>query len=139
MTAASAFPSNLTSVADASLRGERPSREQALALLRTPDEELRDLLWQAFRVREARFGRRVKLSVLQNARSGLCPEDCHYCSQSSVSTADIPRYRLRPVPELVAAARDAVVRGARRYCMVVSARGPSAADIAHFARAARAI
>src|SRR5439155_1330225 len=54
-------------------------------------------------------------------------------------TADIDRYRLRPVPELVAAARQAVARGAGRYCMVVSARGPSAADLVHFERAARAI
>src|SRR5205823_2602990 len=52
---------------------------------------------------------------------------------------DIDRYRLRPVPELVAAARQAVARGAGRYCMVVSARGPSAADLVHFERAARAI
>src|SRR5438270_13071937 len=85
---------DFSTVADASLRDERPSREQALALLRTPDEDFRDLLWQAFRVREARFGRRVKLSVLQNARSGLCPEDCHYCSQSAVLTAYILRLRL---------------------------------------------
>jgi biotin synthase len=43
------------------------------------------------------------------------------------------------VPELVAAARRAAAAGARRYCMVTSARGPSAADVAHFARAARTI
>jgi biotin synthase len=55
-----------------------------------------------------------------------------------VSTADIPRYRLLPVADLVAAARRAA-GGARRYCMVVSARGPSGPDIAHFASAARAI
>jgi biotin synthase len=139
MPAATAFPSSLTSVADASLRGERPSRERALALLRAPDEQLRDLLWQAFRVREARFGRRVKLSVLQNARSGLCPEDCHYCSQSSVSTADIPRYRLLSEQALVDGARHAVASGARRYCMVTSGRGPSKPDIARLTGATRRI
>ena len=58
------------------------------------------------------FGRRVKLCVLNNARSGLCPEDCGYCSQSAVSTADIARYRLKPVTELVAAARQAAAAGA---------------------------
>src|SRR5690349_11090695 len=93
----------------------------------------------AFAVRARHFGNRVKVCVLQNARSGLCPEDCGYCSQSAVSTAPIDRYRLLPVPELVAAARRAVARGARRYCMVVSARGPSARDVGHFASAARAI
>src|SRR5690242_14229224 len=119
---------------------DRPlDRDAALAVLRSPDAELPALLWAAFAVRARHFGRRVKLCVLQNARSGLCPEDCGYCSQSAVSTADIARYRLLPVDELVANARRAVATGARRYCMVTSARGPSAADIAHFANAARAI
>ena len=119
---------------------DRPlERAEALAVLRSPDGDLPAVLSAAFAVRARHFGRRVKLCVLKNARSGLCPEDCGYCSQSAVSSADIERYRLRPVPELVAAARQAVARGARRYCMVVSARGPSAADIAHFERAARAI
>src|SRR5439155_1115140 len=119
---------------------DRPlERAEALAVLRSPDGDLPAVLSAAFAVRARHFGRRVKLCVLKNARSGLCPEDCGYCSQSAVSSADIDRYRLRPVPELVAAARQAVARGARRYCMVVSARGPSAADIAHFERAARAI
>jgi biotin synthase len=113
--------------------------DDALAVLRTPDAELPALLWAAFAVRRRWFGGRVKLCVLQNARSGLCPEDCGYCSQSAISSADIRRYRLLPVDELVAAARGAAARGARRYCMVTSARGPSAADVAHVARAARAI
>lgn len=114
-------------------------RDAALALLASSDAELPEVLWAAFAARVARFGRRVKLCVLQNARSGLCPEDCGYCSQSAVSTAEIARYRLLPVEELVGAARRAAATGARRYCMVVSARGPSAADVGHFARAARAI
>src|SRR5947207_5337374 len=125
--------------AERALADEPLPRDEALAVLESPDGDLPPVLSAAYAVRARYFGRRVKLCVLNNARSGLCPEDCGYCSQSAVSTADIPRYRLRPVPELVAAARDAVARGARRYCMVVSARGPSAADIAHFERAARAI
>jgi biotin synthase len=111
----------------------------ALGILTAPDADLSSVLWAAYAVRAAHFGRRVKLCVLNNARSGLCPEDCGYCSQSAVSTAEIERYRLKPVPELVAAARRAAAAGARRYCMVTSARGPSPADIQHFGRAARAI
>lgn len=121
-------------LADASL-----AADEARAVLRAPDEQLPAVLWAAYAVRARHFGRRVKLCVLNNARSGLCPEDCGYCSQSAVSTADIARYRRKPVAELVAAARQAVAAGARRYCMVTSARGPSAADIDHFGRAARAI
>jgi biotin synthase len=131
--------SELFSLADAVLRGERISRETAIGLLGSSDDALWDLLWAAFRIREASFGRRVKVCVLQNARSGLCPEDCHYCSQSSVSTAEIPRYRLLSEDALVDGARHAVRSGARRYCMVTSGRGPSEPDIARLAGAARRI
>jgi len=139
MDASRSCSATLRDIADASLRGEPPARATALELLRAPDTELRELLLQAFRVREARFGRRVKVSVLQNARSGLCPEDCHYCSQSSVSTADIPRYRLLSEQALLDGARHAVASGARRYCMVTSGRGPSDPDIARLASATRRI
>src|SRR5579885_881368 len=126
-------------LAERALADEPLAPAEARALMASPDAELAAVLWAAYAVRHRHFGRTVKLCVLNNARSGLCPEDCAYCSQSAVSTADIPRYRLKPVAELVAAARRAAAAGARRYCMVTSARGPSAADVAHFARAARAI
>ena len=115
--------------AERALAGEAPSRAEALAILQTPDEDLRDLLLAAFTVRERHWGRQVKLCMLRNARSGLCPEDCHYCSQSSVSPAAISKYRLQSQDELLAGAHAAVSRGARRYCMVTSGRGPSARDI----------
>lgn len=121
------------------LSGEALDRDEARTVLRAPVERLSDLLWAAFRVRERFFGRRVKLCQLRNARSGLCPEDCHYCSQSAISTAPIPRYRLDSVPELLNGARRAVAAGATRYCMVTSGRGPSAADVHRFVQAARAI
>ena len=126
-------------LAERALADEPIEPSAALGILTAPDADLSSVLWAAYAVRAAHFGRRVKLCVLNNARSGLCPEDCGYCSQSAVSTAEIERYRLKPVPELVAGARRAAATGARRYCMVTSARGPSPADIEHFGRAARAI
>ena len=126
-------------LAEAALDGRPPDAGGLRALLAAADAELPAVLWAAYAVRARHWGRRVKLCVLQNARSGLCPEDCGYCSQSAVSTADIARYRLLPVADLVAGARRAAASGAGRYCMVVSARGPSEADVDHFARAARAI
>jgi len=81
----------------------------------------------------------VKICQLRNARSGLCPEDCHYCSQSAISEAAIPRYRLDSVGELLAGARRAVASGAKRYCMVTSGRGPSAGDVDRFTTVARTI
>jgi len=137
--AALARAGTFRSLAETAL-GDRPlDAADARRVLASADDELPALLWAAFAVRERHFGKRVRLCVLNNARSGLCPEDCGYCSQSAVATSDIPRYRMKSVPELVGAARDAVARGARRYCMVTSARGPSARDIAHLAEAARTI
>jgi biotin synthase len=126
-------------IANEVLRGRALSREQAGHILASEDEELPALLHAAFRVREHHFGRRVKLCQLRNARSGLCPEDCHYCSQSAISEAAIPRYRLDSVPELLAGARRAAQAGATRYCMVTSGRGPSEVDVGRFTAAARAI
>jgi biotin synthase len=113
--------------------------EAGLQILRTSDEDLPQLLWAAFRIREHYHGRRVKLCVLRNARSGMCGEDCAYCSQSKVSEAPIPTYRLDPLEDLLAAARNAVTAGARRFCMVTSGRGPTRNDLARFTAAARLI
>lgn len=127
------------SLADRVLDGGQIDRASALLLLGAPDADLPQLLRATYRVRHRFHGRRVKLCVLRNARSGLCEEDCHYCSQSAASDADIPRYRLDPIETLLAEARHAVDAGARRYCMVTSGRGPSERDVAHFAEAARRI
>src|SRR5215470_14299243 len=121
-------------VADAALADRPIAPAECLAVLGASDGDVAAVLWAAFAARARHFGRRVKICVLNNARSGLCPEDCGYCSQSAVATSEIPRYRLKPVTELLAAARQAAAAGARRYCMVTSARGPSAADIEHFGR-----
>jgi biotin synthase len=130
---------DLAGVADRVLAGEAIDRRTAAHVLHTADEALPALLHAAFRVRERYHGRRVKICQLRNARSGLCPEDCHYCSQSAISDAAIPRYRLDSVPELLAGAQRAAASGAKRYCMVTSGRGPSSGDIARFTAAARAI
>lgn len=126
-------------LADRVLVGEDVDRATAQRILTAPDAEVPDLLRATARVRERFHGRRVKLCLLRNARSGLCPEDCHYCSQSAISEAAIPRYRLDSVAELMAASERAVSAGARRFCMVTSGRGPSSADIDRFTDAARRI
>ncbi len=122
-----------------SLSGEGITRDEGRAILSLPDEHLLDALQAAFEVRKVRWGKRVKVCVLQNARSGLCQEDCHYCSQSSVSTAKIDKYPLLSQEQLFDGARRASEAGAKRYCMVTSGRSPSDEDISHFCEAARAI
>jgi biotin synthase len=127
------------SLADSVLAGEAIDRGAARRVINAADAEMPGLLLATARVREHFHGRRVKLCLLRNARSGLCPEDCHYCSQSAISDAAIPRYRLDSVAELLAASQRAVAAGARRFCMVTSGRGPSSADIDRFTAAARRI
>ena len=122
-----------------SLSGQPLSREEARAILALPDEEVLPALRAAFEIRKARFGKRVKICILQNARSGLCPEDCHYCSQSSLSTATIDKYPLMDQGQLVEGARRAAAAGAMRYCMVASGRGPTDEEIERFCEVTRAI
>lgn len=122
-----------------SLAGEALTRPEALGILSLPDDEVPGLLQAAFEVRKAKFGKRVKVCVLQNARSGLCQEDCHYCSQSSISSAKIDKYPLMDQDALLDGARKAAASGAKRYCMVTSGRGPVDDEIEHFCQVTRKI
>ncbi len=122
-----------------SLTGAGLSREEGRAILTLPDDEVLGALQAAFEVRKVTFGKRVKLCVLQNARSGLCPEDCHYCSQSSLSTATIEKYPLMDRSLLLDGARRAAEAKATRYCMVTSGRGPTDEEIEQFCEVARMI
>ncbi len=112
-------------IADQVLSGQPLLKDQALAVLRAGDEQLPGLLAAAFRVRHQFFGKTVQLYFLMNAKSGLCPEDCSYCSQSKISTAEIPRYNLLGREKLLDGARVARERNSKTYCIVISARGPS--------------
>jgi biotin synthase len=107
------------------LAGHLLTMDEALEILRSPDDELLDVLAASFRIRRQYFGKRVQLYFLMNAKSGLCPEDCGYCSQSKVSEAEIPRYNLLNAEKLLAGAKVAAERQAKTYCIVISARGPS--------------
>jgi biotin synthase len=127
------------SFAEKALRDEPLSREEGLAVLRTSDEQLLGLLQAAFRVRARYFGRKVRLQLLMNAKSGACQEDCHYCSQSSVSTADIDRYALLSRDDMVQGARRAATAKAQRYCIVISGRSPLDREITEIAEAVQAI
>lgn len=107
------------------LAGHTLALEEGLAVLNAPDEELLDLLAAAYRVRREHFGRTVQLYFLMNAKSGLCPEDCGYCSQSKVSEAEIPRYNLLNAQKLMDGARRAAEQQAKTYCIVISGREPT--------------
>ena len=112
-------------LADDVLAGSALTRDQAVSVLACPDDQLLDLMAATYRVRRRWFGNQVQLYFLMNAKSGLCPEDCSYCSQSKVSEAEIPRYNLLSREKLLDGARLAAERHARTYCIVISARGPN--------------
>src|SRR6478609_1417639 len=114
---------------DKGLRRELPTREEALAVLATTDDELLDVVAAAGRVRRRWFGRRVKLNYLVNLKSGLCPEDCSYCSQRLGSKAEILKYTWLKPDQAAEAAAAGVAGGAKRVCLVASGRGPTDRDI----------
>ena len=69
------------------------SREEALAILNTPDGELPELIARAEVLRRKYKGNHVSIHILTNARSGNCSQDCTYCAQSCRSKADIDKYK----------------------------------------------
>lgn len=121
------------------LANEALTREEARAVLQTPDDRLLELLDAAYAVRHKFFGRKVRLQMLQNAKSGACQEDCGYCSQSAVSAADIKKYGLLKKSQMVEGARRASESKAIRYCIVISGRSPLDRDIGEISEAVREI
>jgi biotin synthase len=133
------MPELLHRLTAAALERRQPERDDALALLRTSDDDIQAVVAAAFEVRRRFFGRRVKLNFLLNMKSGLCPEDCHYCSQRRDSTADILKYPMLGAEESVEAAGRAVHAGAKRLCMVASGRGPAPHELDQVATNVRAV
>jgi biotin synthase len=121
------------------LAGAGSTRGEALSILESRDDELLDVLAGAFAIRRAFFGTEVRLHLIQNARSGLCGEDCAFCSQSVRSEAPIDQYGLHSVDEILAGAREAARLGAMRYCIVTSGRGVSERDVDQLCEAVRAV
>ena len=130
---------NFTDLADRVLAGECPTRSECLEVLQTPDERVLDLLAAAFRVRHHYFGNTIRLQMLLNAKSGACQEDCHYCSQSSISSAAIDRYALVSPREMLDGARRAARAKAQRFCIVISGRSPLDREIQQISSAVRQI
>ncbi|WP_055551457.1 biotin synthase BioB [Streptomyces sp. NBRC 110028] len=119
----------LNTLVEKGLRGESPTRAEALAVLATSDDDVLDVVAAAGKVRRRWFGRRVKLNYLVNLKSGLCPEDCSYCSQRLGSTSGILKYTWLKPDQAAAAADAGVSGGAKRVCLVASGRGPTDRDV----------
>src|SRR5258708_577922 len=94
-------------LADKALEKTPLTREEGKQILEAPSEETLSILQAAYRVRRRFHGHKVKIHVLQNAKSGACPEDCGFCSQSSKYQTPAPEYPIQTVEELVEGARKA--------------------------------
>ncbi len=126
-------------LADKSIEGQTLSHEECQCILRCSDQRILELLDAAYQVRYHFCGKSVHLHMLINAKSGLCPEDCHYCSQSKISTADIEKYPLVSQQKLLEGARRAKAARSLRYCIAISTRGATDREIDHIANAVRHI
>jgi biotin synthase len=93
------------------------------AVLRLPDEELPALLQLAHDVRMKWCGPEVEVEGIVSLKTGGCPEDCHFCSQSGLFTSPVRAVWL-DVPSLVEAAKQTAATGATEFCIVAAVRGP---------------
>jgi len=122
---------NWNELAQRVLEGHALTRDEGRSILESSDDELLDLLAASYRLRRTHFGNTVQLYYLKNAKSGLCPEDCGYCSQSVVSDAPIEKYTIANERVLMEGAKNAADSQARTYCIVASGRGPSDREVDH--------
>jgi len=99
------------------------TREQALACLRLDDERLPELLALAHDVRMRHCGPAVEVEGIVSLKTGGCPEDCHFCSQSGLFTSPV-RAAWLDIPALVQAAVETRATGATEFCIVAAVRGP---------------
>lgn len=118
-----------TQLAEEVINGKKLSNEEAMAILTCDDDELLPLLQGAFQIRKHYYGKKVKLNMIINAKSGYCPENCSYCSQSSISTAEIEKYPFITKEELLEGAKRAFENKVGTYCIVASGRGPTRKDV----------
>ena len=106
-----------------SLLNKGITRDEALLILNLDHKFLFPLLTWTDRVRQAFNGNTVDLCSVINARSGGCPEDCSFCSQSVNSSTDITTYPLLPVDTIIEGAKTAKSNGATKFCLATSGNG----------------
>src|SRR5438045_6573299 len=112
-----------TAAARALETGTGLAEPDVLAVLRLPDEELPAALELAHQVRVRWCGPEVEVEGIVSVKTGGCPEDCHFCSQSGLFQSPVRAARL-DVDEMVRAARETRSTGATEFCIVAAVRGP---------------
>jgi biotin synthase len=103
--------------------GRGLTQEQLTEVLRLPDERVPEALALAHEVRMRWCGPEVEVEGIVSLKTGGCPEDCHFCSQSGKFESPVRAVWLN-VPQLVEAARQTAATGASEFCIVAAVRGP---------------
>ncbi len=119
-------------------RGEGLDQDQTLQVLQLPDDRLDDLLALAHEVRMAWCGPDVEVEGIISLKTGGCPEDCHFCSQSGLFASPV-RSAWLDIPSLVEAAKQTAKTGATEFCIVAAVRGPDERLLAQVAAGIEAI
>jgi biotin synthase len=115
----------LASAGLALMDDRRPLTPAELAALsRLPDQSVPALAALAHEVRLARCGPVVEVEGILSARTGGCPEDCHFCSQSALFPTPVKARRMLDPEEVLAAAAETAALGASEFCIVAAVRGP---------------
>ena len=96
------------------------------------DLSFNDLLFKSHSIHREIFNpNEVQISTLLSIKTGACPEDCSYCSQSARNDTGLERERLLPISEVVDAATEAKNNGATRFCMGAAWRNPTDKSLDH--------
>ena len=119
-------------------RGVGLTESQVLDVLRLDDDRLEDLLALAHDVRMKWCGPEVEVEGIISLKTGGCPEDCHFCSQSGLFQSPV-RAAWLDIPSLVDAAKQTAKSGATEFCIVAAVRGPDARLLAQVAAGIEAI
>ncbi|GAS87780.1 biotin synthase [Mycolicibacterium brisbanense] len=119
-------------------RGVGLDQDQTLQVLQLPDEHLEDLLALAHEVRMKWCGPDVEVEGIISLKTGGCPEDCHFCSQSGLFASPV-RSAWLDIPSLVEAAKQTAKTGATEFCIVAAVRGPDERLLAQVAAGIEAI
>jgi len=108
-------------------------------IINLPQDRLEELLACAHGIRTARFGNKVGLCAIINAKSGTCSEDCSFCAQSGHHSTQSPEYPLLPPEEIVAAGAAAQLHGVTRFGVVASGKRVGNQDLEGFTEAVRGL
>jgi len=122
-------PKFWSGLAKKAIKGNGIEKAEALAVLKSDDSEIIKIVDSAYQVRRHFWGIKVHIQIILNAKSGMCSEDCNFCSQSHIAKTPIKKYPLKNKEEIVRAANEAKKINAYRFCIVTSGKSLSTREL----------